>query len=263
MARVIKDAPQQNLYGQPQVQFRPTDFDAAIWSHGYDIICEKAIRCPCQGNSGAPLPNCQNCHGFGYVFINPVRTKALITGLNRSTQYVQWNPELMGTAAITVRDCDKESLSYFDRVTVEDEYAQFTEMVVARQMAEDTVGVFLSYAPLENGIVAVYIFKDSYSPLIKLSQSVYSIAENNPYCLVFRKGNVPEGAGVSVLYRHRVEYHVVDLPHEIRASLGKDKLSGRYEILKMPIQAIGRRTHLIDMQRPNFDGTGIILNDDK
>ena len=55
----------------------------------------------------------------------------------------------------------------------------------------------------------------------------------------------------------------MDLPHEIRASLGKDKLSGQFEILKMPIQAIGRRTHLIDMQRPNFDGSGIIFNDDK
>lgn len=263
MARVIKDAPQQNLYGQPSVQFRPNDFDAAIWSHGYDIICEKAIRCPCQGSSGAPLPNCQNCHGFGYVFINPVRTKALITGLNRSTQYVQWNPELMGTAAITVRDCDKESLSYFDRVTVEDEYAQFTEMVVTRMFAEDTVGAFLSYAPLEGGIVAAYIFKDSTSPLVKLNSSVYYISDKNPYCILFKKGNVPAGVGVSVLYRHRVEYHVVDLPHEIRASLGKDKISGQFEILKMPIQAIGRRTHLIDMQRPNFDGSGIIFNDDK
>lgn len=263
MGREIKNTLKPNLSGQPQVQFRPNDFDAVIWTHGYDIICEKAIRCPCQGNSGAPLPNCNNCHGFGYIFINPTRVKAIITGLNRNTQYVQWNPELMGTAAITVRDSDKENLSYFDRITVEDEYAQFTEMVVSRKMAEDTIGIFLSYAPLEDGIVSVYIFKDSTSPLIKLNPSVYSISPNNPYCIVFKKGNVPEGVGVSILYKHRVEYHIIDLPHEIRASLGKNKTSGQYEILKMPIQVIGRRTHLIDMQRPNFDGGGIIYNDDK
>ena len=86
MGRKIIEAPQQSLYGQPQVSFRPNDFNSVIWSHGYDIICEKAVRCPCQGNSGAPLPNCQNCHGFGYFFINPRRTKALVTGLNRNTQ---------------------------------------------------------------------------------------------------------------------------------------------------------------------------------
>ena len=72
--RNILDSPQQNLYGQPQVAFRPQDFNAAIWSHGYDVICEQAVRCPCQGDSGAPKPDCQNCHGFGYFFINPTRT---------------------------------------------------------------------------------------------------------------------------------------------------------------------------------------------
>lgn len=169
-------------------EFRPNDFNSVIWAHGYDIICEKAIRCPCQGNSGSPLPDCQNCHGFGYFFVNPRRTKALVTGLNRNTQYVQWAPELMGTAAITVRDEDKDFLSYFDRVTVEDEYASFTEMLVAREMIGDEVAVFLSYAPIEDGIVAVYTFKDSESPLIKLDPSVYEIVPENPYCLRFAPG---------------------------------------------------------------------------
>jgi hypothetical protein len=260
--RFISNAPDQSLYGQPQVSFRPNDFNSVIWSHGYDIICEKAIRCPCQGDSGSPLPDCQNCHGFGYFFINPTRTKALITGLNRNTQYVQWSPELMGTASITVRDEDKDFLSYFDRVTVEDEYASFTEMLVAKEMIGDEIAVFLSYAPIENGIVAVYIYESSDLPLIKLSASDYEIVPENPYCLRFKTGKVRPEAGVSVLYKHRVEYHIIDLPHEIRASLGKDKKSGQFQILKMPIQAIGRRTHLIDIQRPNYDGGGIIHNDD-
>ena len=38
--RNIIDAPEASLYGQPQVQFRPNDFDAAIWSYGYDVVCE-------------------------------------------------------------------------------------------------------------------------------------------------------------------------------------------------------------------------------
>ena len=31
--RNILDSPQQSLYGQPQVAFRPQDFNAVIWSH--------------------------------------------------------------------------------------------------------------------------------------------------------------------------------------------------------------------------------------
>lgn len=261
MGRNVKDVTPPSLYGQPSVQFRPQDFSAAIWSHGYDIICEKAIRCPCQGSSGSPLPSCQNCHGFGYFFINPTRTKALVTGLNKSTQFVQWSPELMGTASITVRDEDKELLSFFDRITVEDEYAQFTEMQVIRKFSDEEQGVFLSYAPTE--IKSVWLFEDSNSPLIRVDPGYYRISPMNPYCLIFDSQfeKIKEGQGVSVLYNHKVEYHVIDLPHEIRASLGKDKMTGQYQVLKMPVQVIGRRTHLIDMAKPDFDGGGIIHND--
>ena len=135
-------------------------------------------------------------------------------------------------------------------------------MLVARLMIGDEVAVFLSYAPIEGGIEAVYIFKDSTSPLVKLDPSTYEVVPENPYCLRFAPGNVEPDMGVSVLYKHRVEYHIIDMPHEIRASLGKDKKSGQLQILKMPIQGVGRRTHLIDMQRPNYDGSGIIYNDD-
>lgn len=38
--RNIIDAPEASPYGPPQVQFRPNDFDAAIWSYGYDVVCE-------------------------------------------------------------------------------------------------------------------------------------------------------------------------------------------------------------------------------
>lgn len=257
--RTIIDSSQQSLYGQPQVQFRPNDFNAAIWSHGYDIICERAVRCPCQGNGGAPLPDCQNCHGFGYFFINPTRTKALITGLNKSTNHVQWSPELIGTAAITVRDEDKELISYFNRVTLEDEYAVFTEMIISREMRTGDFACFMTYAPIE--VESVYAYQSSDSPLVKLSQEEYYISEDNPYCLVVNSDKVGFESGVSVTYKHRVEYHIIDLPHEIRASLGKNKLSGQFEILKMPIQGIGRRSHLV-LNKPDFGGGGVIYNDD-
>lgn len=272
--RNIRDVDQQSLYGQPMVKFRKNDFDAVIWAHGYDVICETAIRCPCCGDSGAPKPDCQNCHGFGYFFVNPRRTKALITGLNRSTNYVQWSPELMGTAAITVRDEDKGLITFFNRVKVENEYATFTEMQVARSFVGNgdfsndfnndffrgTHFLFLSYAPIE--VLGVWVYDAYNHPLKKLDEGAYEISNKNEYCLLLKAGSIHPETGVSVLYRHRVEYHIIDLPHEIRASIGRNKLNGNFEIIKLPIQGIGRRTHLINMQKPNFDGTGIIYNDD-
>lgn len=186
--RVVIDAIEQSSCRQPQVQFRPNDFNAAIWSHGYDVICEQAVRCPCCGDSDAALPDCQNCHGFGYFFINPTRTKALITGLNRNTNYVQWSPELLGTAAITVRDEDRDLITYFNRVTVEDETAIFTECLRIREMPDGSLFCFTSYAPEE--IKGVYKFQGSETALWKLDSSCYELSEDNPYCIKFTEGNV-------------------------------------------------------------------------
>lgn len=38
MERNIIDSLDQSMYGQPQVSFRPNDFDSVIWAHGYDIV---------------------------------------------------------------------------------------------------------------------------------------------------------------------------------------------------------------------------------
>lgn len=249
----------ETINTSPQPYFRPNDFNQAIWEHSYDIICEKAIRCPCQGTGGSPLATCQNCHGSGYFYVNPVLTKALVQGINRITQYVHWSPELMGTAAITVRDEDKLLISYLDRITLEDEYASFTEMVVSREMTPEHVGVFLSYAPLE--VFNVWLFEAPDQPLKQVDPTDYFINENNPFCISFNVGAVPPNVGVSVFYKHRVQYHVIDMPHEIRASYDRDKVTGQMQLIKLPLQVVGRRCHLVDMQRPNYDGTGIIYND--
>lgn len=260
MSRGIRETQEQSLYGQPQVSFRPNDFDSVIWSHGYDVICEQAIRCPCQGSAGSPMPDCQNCHGFGYFFINPTRTKALVTGLNRSTQFTQWSPELMGTASISARDQDKHLIGYFNRVTIEDEYASFTEMMKVREISPNNYTIFTSYAPIE--IISGWIYNGPDSPLIKLEKEQLTMNPNSPYSIIVAHEDIEEGVGVSLVYNHRVEYHVIDMPHEIRSSLQREKSTGRFSIIRMPVQSIMRRTHLINVSKSDYNGSGIIYNDD-
>ena len=79
----IRTATRASQIGQPSVSFRNDDFAALIDSKGYTIIIEKAVRCPCEREMGQALVSCQNCYGSGYIFINPLKTKAIASGINR------------------------------------------------------------------------------------------------------------------------------------------------------------------------------------
>ena len=107
-------------------EFFKSEFDKAIQAKGYDVEIMRALRCPCHGKESA-LPDCQNCFGTGYFYVNAIHTKALITGINFTDKYKSWSQELLGTMAVTVRDIDKANLSYYDRISFRNEISYFSE----------------------------------------------------------------------------------------------------------------------------------------
>lgn len=252
---LVKPAP--NLTGIASPEFFENEFDAAIYLKGYRVILERALRCPCHAPD-APLVDCQNCFGTGYFYVNAIDTKALITGINQNNQYKNWSEELLGTVSITVRESDKDNLGFFDKVTIKDQFSTFSENLKIRK-TEENLFVFTTYKPIE--ILAVYSFISSDKPLLKLDKTQYSISDKNGYCILF-DSELEIGDTVSVYYRHEWEGHVIDLPHEIRASWKKDRATGKLVQTALPIQAMVRRSHLIAIDKPNFDGNGIVYNDD-
>lgn len=44
--------------------------------------------------------------------------------------------------------------------------------------------------------------------------------------------------------------------------MGYRQESGQLNKIELPVQAIVRRSHLIAMEKPNFDGSGVIYNED-
>ena len=250
---LVKPAP--NLTGIASPEFFETEFDAAIYLKGYRVILERALRCPCH-TFDSPLIDCQNCFGTGYFYVNPIDTKALITGINQNNQYKNWSEELLGTIAITVRESDKDNLGFFDKVTIKDQFSTFSENIKVRRIDNELFG-FTTYKPVN--ILAVYTFIASDKPLLKLNEMSYHINDKNGYSVIFE--GVEEGDIVSIYYRHEWEGHIIDIPHEIRASWKKDKTTGRLLQTSLPVQAIARRSHLIATDKPNFDGSGIIYND--
>jgi hypothetical protein len=237
-------------------QFDLNEFESAVWNKGYEVILENALRCPCHALD-APLPDCQNCFGSGYFYINPTKTKALTTSLNQTNRYSKWSEELLGTIEITVNDVNKSNLSYMDRVTIKKEYSYFSENLVIRNFNGNTF-VFTTYKPVD--IVSIHLFNSPTEKLIKIPSNEYNINPDNPYCIIFT-GDISDKVIASVYYKHEPEYHVIDLPHMIRASWVTNKDTGAEERIRLPLQAIARLSHLLATARPNFDGSGIITND--
>jgi len=246
-----------NLAQQPTIEFRRRDFDAAVWLKGYRVFIEKAVRCPCEGQIKNALSSCTNCHGVGFFFINPLETRALTTSINRDTRYKEWSPELIGNISISVRDDLTENLSFYDKITFKDKTGFHSEVLTIRNSGapNNQDFVFLVYRPLE--ILDVWVFNGSANALIRIPTSQYAINTTNRYILNLNIANKPTNFNevVAVRYRHEVQYNVIDIPHEIRASNIIDT-DGRLTRIDLPVNAIARRSHLLLAEIPNYDGTG-------
>ena len=241
-----------NLTGTPNPEFEAQLFDASVWQKGYDCLIHKAIECPCktQGQNSA-LPTCSNCGGLGWVFINPLQTKALITSVNKDTKFKSWSQELVGTMSITLRDIERAS--FMDRITFIEETGIFSE--VRTVVTQDTDNfVFLAYAA--EVIEDIFMFTGQSNTLTRIDASKYYIKPENNAVIVFLTGALTGSTNnsVSIRYKHKVQYHILDIPHIIRSSNITNEL-GQLEKVKLPNQYIARLAHYV--LQPNFSGTNI------
>lgn len=260
MAKNIITATPPNLISQPQVNFRQNDFEAIIHTKGYDILTEKALRCPCESKGQSALSSCQNCHGTGYFFINPLRTRAIITGINADSKYKDWSVERIGNVSLTVRDDDRENLSFMDKVTLLGKYSIFSENLTVRK-TNDRLGSFVFTTYKVGEITAIYAFSAANLPLVKLSSTDYTLSTDNKSVININLAVVPSNMQVSVFYKHEIQYNVIDLPHEIRASYIRDK-NGAEQRIFLPMNAVARRSHFLLGEGMNFNGNGTQNNSD-
>lgn len=247
-----------NLNNKPSSFFRKNDFESAIWRLGYDIILEKACKCPCQSGGNTALPDCQNCNGLGWYWINPVETKGIIHSINLNTKFKEWGESLIGTCSLSVRDNTR--LSYMDRIIVKnssniDNKVIYSELLTLRG---DTGSewVFMSFKPID--IISIHIFQGSDKPLYFLDSACYSIdSDVNGYVVKFDFdfSSVQDfNRVVQILYAHELQYHVLDLPHSIRNSMSIDR-NGKESQIVLPVNAIIRKANnVFDIKDRNGEG---------
>jgi hypothetical protein len=239
------------LAGAPKASFQADAFDALLWNQGYRVELEEARQCPCQSlESGTPLVTCQNCRACGWLFLNPITTKAVISNINKKTKYgVEWSEESIGTILVSLMNVDR--LADMDRITFLDVVSKWSERRRVRTVNGQQF-VFLTYKPQE--ILDVFYLQNAQLPLIKLIvDEDYSLHPTNPYILNL---NIAPIAGwnstVTVTYMCNPQYHVIDLPHELRAGTIINQM-GQIEKVDLPVNAVLKKSHLC-LSLNDYDG---------
>jgi hypothetical protein len=257
MANARQQAPPAGAAQLPKVNiFNRDDFDEALWENGYDVTLEEAVACPCKGTSAAAKVTCSNCLGTGWFFVNPINTKAFITSINKNTKYKDWSPEFIGTMAMTFMNVNR--LSYMDKVTLNKNFGQMSELLTAHSVSSIIYGkfVFSTYKMME--VRSVFVFAGDDELLIKLDPSDYRISPTNNYVLEIKTTNLPIvfNGKVSVSYKHKATYSVIDIPHDLRITKNYTN-NGKKVEEEMPVQAIARKAQYELGSATNYEGNNI------
>lgn len=258
MPKNILQATPPSVINQPNPELLQREaFDAVIWLKGYNIIIEQAIACPCKGTTGVSQSTCQNCLGFGWVFIDPIRTKGIITGINKETKYRNWSPELIGTVAVSV--AKPYRISHMDKITVDGQTSVMSESYKMK-----TVGVqrfaFLSYSP--KTINHIFYWVANNQKLVRLPETAYSISPDNPYVILIDEGYAFQSGfngALSIDYEHDVQYFTIDIPHDFRA-IHVPEFNGIQTESQLPMQVIARKAHYVMDQPTTLAGNNIFDN---
>lgn len=252
MAKKVDIQTAPNLISTPDVYFKKNEFEAAIWKQGYDIIIEKALVCPCKSKQAGFMSNCRNCGGTGWLFINPVKTKAILHSQNQSTQYKEWTQANLGNVNITVRDIDR--IAFMDRITVEHAESLYSQ-VVHPVIYKNKLFAFLDYNVKE--VTECFMFNESNKPLLLLEEGEDFTIEDGK--IILNDKYIPvKNLTLSMRYIHAPQYHIIDIKRDVMVSTTFQVGVGK-ETSQMPVSAVGRRAHYV-LDRQNFNGNYIIDN---
>jgi hypothetical protein len=247
MAKEVKLQQAPININKPTASFIKSDFDAVIFNQGYDVIIEKALRCPCKSKGADNLSNCQNCGSTGWVFINSIKTKAIIHSQNQTTKFKDWSEENLGNANVTVRDIDR--LAFMDRITVLQGESIHTQTAYPN-FYKNKLFSFLDYKPKE--ITEVFMFNKASEKLVLLQPDIDYTIDDMKIILSSTFGNI-ENLTLSLRYIHAPQYYVIDVRRDVMVS-NASELGSKRTPTQMPISAMCRRAHyVLDKQNYNSD----------
>lgn len=250
MAKILTSERQiPNQIAKGQVNVDSSRLDSLVYQKGLDVIWESSVKCPCKQSGRGNLLTCVNCGGTGWIFVNPVKTRMVVSSLNQTTKYSQWSVERIGIANITCRAID--NVGDMDKITLTASISKMSQ-VIYPNLYKSTLFAFTNYPAVR--VIDVFMFTSDDKQLVHLSPKDYSIDGNK---IVFDKKLYTENMTVSVRYTYNAAYFVIDIPHEIRETLIVD--AGTTKTAKLPISAVARRCHYI-INGDKFEGRATVDN---
>ena len=227
-----------------QVRFTPERFNELVYDKGYEVYIDKALRCPCSvKNAGQPLPNCDNCLGIGWFFINRTETRLVIQSMKADVRFENWSRDTTGMARVTARAIDK--LAFMDRIILKDVEGYYNEIVRTKKAQDNSVYFFTMYGILE--VESIFLFEDAKNPLKSLKENVdFQIAElGNTKISIINPEINSEDLTLSIRYRHNQTYHVIDMNRDIVKVRTKGCKMPDEELKDLPINGMIRKSHYL------------------
>ena len=242
---------------EPKVSFRKQAYDSAIEQKGYDVIYEKAVRCPCKSRNSGNQSNCKNCGATGWVFINPSKTKMIVQAMSLNPQYKDWGLSGAEVSSVTARDIDK--LSFMDRITVQNAFSELSETLHFSLTPDSTRLYSYTVYPIK-GIYYVGMFESVLSPLLRLVEGTdFTVSNGNMITLSEALSNRLDNDDISatIRYKHNPLYHIIEV---VRDAISSTVFSGQAEsIEQLPLHARAKKADLIkDIE--NFSGDRLLDN---
>lgn len=231
------------------------EFERLIDQKGGDVIFEKALECPCKSKSTNQQSDCKNCGGTGWVFINPVQTRMILTAINIVTDFKPWSEEMRGTINITCKA--EEQLSAMDKITVLNGEAIFNEVLFFKKKGEE-IFCYTTYPVKEILYVGMFVASDE--PLLRLIEETDFTIEGSTFKLtnfdLLGSDINAEDTSFTIRYKHAPEFHVIEMRRETMQTF---EWRGTERLQNMPVSAIARRAHY-QLKANNLLGDRLIDN---
>lgn len=246
-----------NAIGKPEVNLIKSDFDILIEQKGYDVWHDHAIKCPCSSKSGvSPQSSCRNCGGAGWFYVNRTKTRVVLQSMNINTKGKEWSEERLGTANITARAEDR--LSFMDRITLLDSESEHSQVIFLKKQPDSNE----MYGTLRYDLIetyAIFLFNSTDTKHTLLVEGVDYTIDRNQVKLIGREWGTITDPTISVRYKHRAEYTVLDLPRDIMVSTIRDESTNKLKDVQFPISAVARRSHYM-IDRNNYENDNLLDN---
>lgn len=217
-------------FGQLNPDFIRGQIDSGM---SYVVLWEKGLTCPRRVEDADNHDiNCSLCEGTGFLYVDPIETKAIVSSISLHQMYQSFGRFDAGMAQISLPSGLKPS--WWDRITLVEATVRYNEPV----LRDATSLCKLRYditAPLdaETGVLTIV---DSNGSVY--DATTYTVPNGK---LVWVDGAGPaEGTYYTVSYFVKPRYVILDLTHQVRLFSTDRTGSEAQPKSEFPVQCVGK-----------------------